>query len=138
MQRVFSSTHCKHHILTECLVCEVTIQNTKGYVAAMYRSPSQSTSEFESFLSGLEDLLSNSLCSKSQFTVVLGDLNARSPAWWSEDITTLNGTQIDSLTTMHGFKQIISDPTHISPCIDLIFTDQPNYVIAWHTSFFTS
>ena len=95
--------------LTECLVCEVTIQNKKGYVAVVYRSPSQSTSEFESFLSGLEDLLSNSLCSKSQFTVVLGDLNARSPAWWSEDITTLHGTQIDSLTTMHGFKQIISN-----------------------------
>ena len=101
--------------LTECLVCEVTIQNKKGYVAVVYRSPSQSTSEFESFLSGLEDLLSNALCSKSQFTVVLGDLNARSPAWWSEDITTLHGTQIDSLTTMHGFKQIISDPTHILP-----------------------
>ena len=84
-------------------------------------------------MSGLEDLLSDALCSKSQFTVVLGDLNARSPAWWSEDITTLHGTQIDSLTTMHGFKQIISDPTHILPhsssCIDLIFTDQPNYVI---------
>ena len=90
--------------LTEYLVCEVTIQNKKGYVAVVYRSPSQSTSEFESFLSGLEDLLSNALCSKSQFTVVLGDFNARSPAWWSEDITTLHGTQIDSLTTMHGFK----------------------------------
>ena len=75
----------------------------------------------------------NTLCSKFQFTVIFGDLNARSPAWWSEDITTLHGTQIDSLTTMHGFKQIISDPTHILPhsssCIDLIFTDQPNYVI---------
>ena len=55
-----------------------------------------------------------------------------SPAWWSKDITTLYGTQIGSLTTMHGFKQIISDPTRILPqsssCIDLIFTDQPNYV----------
>ena len=33
---------------------------------------------------------------------------------------------------MHGFKHIISDPTHILPqsssCIDLVFTDQPNYV----------
>ena len=119
--------------LTECLVCEVTIQNKKGYVAVVYRSPSQSTSEFESFLSGLEDLLSNALCSKSQFTVVLGDFNARSPAWWSKDITTLHGTQIDPLATMHGFKKIIFDPTHILPqsssCIDLIFTDQPNYVI---------
>ena len=73
--------------LTECLVCEVTIQNKKGYVAVLYRSPSQSTSEFESFLFGLEDFLSNALCSKSQFNVVLGDLNA----WWPEDITTLHG-----------------------------------------------
>ena len=119
--------------LTECLVCEVTIQSKKGYVAVVHISPSQSTSEFESFLSGLEDLLSNTLCSKSQFTVVLGDLNSRSPAWWSKDITTLHGTQIDPLATMHGFKKIIFDPTYILPqsssCIDLIFTDQPNYVI---------
>ena len=64
---------------------------------------------------GLEYLLSNALCSKSQFTVVLGDLNTRSPTWWSKDITTLHGTQVDSLTTTHGFKQIISDPTHILP-----------------------
>ena len=63
--------------LTEYVVCEVTIQNRKGYVAVMHRSPSLSTSEFESFFSVLEDLLSNALCSKSQFTVVLGDLNAR-------------------------------------------------------------
>ena len=81
----------------------------------MYRSPSQSTSEFESFSSGLEGLLSNAICSKSQFTVVLGDLNVRSPTWWSEDINTLHGTQTDSLTTMPCFKQIISDPTHILP-----------------------
>ena len=78
-------------------------------------------------------MLSNALCSKSQFTVVFGDLNSRSPACWSQDITTINGTQIDSLTTTHGFKQMTSDPTHILPqsssCIDLIFTDQPNYVI---------
>ena len=119
--------------LAECLVCEVTIQNKKGYVHVVYRSPSQSTSEFVSFLSGLEDLISNTLCLKSQFTVVLGDLNARSPAWWSEDITTLHGTQIDSLTTTHGFKEIISDTTHILPqpscCIYLIFTNQSRYLI---------
>ena len=103
------------------------MQNKKGYVAAVYRSPSQSTSAFEYFLSGLEDLLSNITCSKSQFTIILGDLNARSPALWSEDITTLPGTQIDSLTTKHGFKQIISDPIHKLPqsssCFDLILTD---------------
>ena len=119
--------------LPECLVCEVTIQNKKGYVAVMYRSPSQSSIEFESFLSGFEDILSSVLFSKSQFTVILGDFNARSSTWWSNDITNINGTLIDSLTTTHGFKQLISDATHILPqltfCIDLIFTDQPNYII---------
>ena len=81
----------------------------------MYRSISQSTSEFEFFLSGLEDLLGDALCSQSQFTVVLSDLYARSSAWWFEDITTLHSTQIDSLTRTHDFEQIIFDPTHILP-----------------------
>ena len=101
--------------LTQCLVCEVTIQNKKGYVAVVYRCPSQRTSEFESFLIGLKDFLNNILCLKSQSTVILGDLNTKSPVWW------------------HGFKQLISNPAHRLPqslsCNDLIFTDQPNYVI---------
>ena len=119
--------------LPKYLVCELTIKNKKGYVAVMYRSPSQSSIEFESFLSGFEDMLSSVLFSKSQFTVILGDFNARSSSWWSNDITNPNGILIDSLTTTHGFKQLISDATHILSqslsCIDLIFTDQPNYVI---------
>ena len=120
--------------LPECIVCEVTIQNKKGYVAVKYRSPMQSSTEFESFLSGFEDMLSSVFFfAKSQFTVILGDFNARSSTWWSNDIININGTLIDSLTTIHGFKQLISDATHILPqstsCIDLIFTDQPNYII---------
>ena len=63
--------------LHECIVCELTIQNKKGYVAVMYRSPSQSSIEFESFLSGFEDMLSSVLFSKSKFTLILGDFNAR-------------------------------------------------------------
>ena len=89
--------------------------------------------EFESFLSDFEDMLSSGLFSKSQFTVIFDGLNARSLVWWSNDITNLNGTLIDSLIATHDFKQLISDATHIlpesMPCIDLIFTDQLNYVI---------
>ena len=104
--------------LPECLVCEVTIQNKKGYVAVMYRSPSQSrilNIEFESFISGFEDMLSSILFSKSQFTVILDDFNTRSSTGWSNDITNVNGTLIDSLTTTHDFKQLISDATDILP-----------------------
>ena len=107
----------------------------------MYRSPSQSSIEFESFLSGFEDMLSSVLFSKLQFTVIYGNFNARSSSCWSNDVTNPNGILIDSLTTTHGFKQLISDATHILPqslsCIDLIFTDQLNYVIdcGTHPSF---
>ena len=98
----------------------------------MYSSPSQYSIEFESFLSGFEDMLGSVRFLKSQFTVILGHFNPRSSTWWSSDITNVNGTLVDSLTT-HGFKQLISDATHILPqstsCIDLIFTDQVNYVI---------
>ena len=94
----------------------------------MYRCPSQSNIEFESFLSGFEDMLSSVLFSESQFTVILGDFNVRSSSWWSNDINNTNGFLMDSLT--HGFKQLVSDTSHILPqsffCIDLIFTDQPN------------
>ena len=127
--------------LPECLVCELTIQNKKGYVAVMCRSPSQSSIEFESFLSGFEDMLSSVLFSKPQFTVILGDFNAGSSSCWSDDITNPNSNLIDSLTTTHGFKQLVSDATHILPqsltCIDLIFTDQLNYAIdcGTHSSF---
>ena len=74
------------------------------------------------------------LSSKSSFTAILGDFNARSSSWLSNDITNPgNSILIDSLTTTHGFKKLIFDATHILPqslsCIDLIFTDQPNYVI---------
>ena len=101
------------NIFNWMLSFEITIQNKEGYVDFVYRS-SQSTSKFESFLSGLEDLLSNILCPESQLSIVLGDLNARSPEWWPEEIVTIYCTQIDSLTT-HGFKQLISDATHILP-----------------------
>ena len=118
--------------LPKYLVCELTIKNKKGYVAVMYRSPSQSSIEFESFFSGFEDMLSSVLFSKLQFTVIYGNFNARSSSWWSNDVTNPNGILIDSLTTTHGFKQLISDATHMLPlslpCIDLSFTDQPNYV----------
>ena len=99
----------------------------------MYRSTSQSSIEFEYFLSGFEDMLSSVLFSKYQFTVILGDFNARSLRWWSNDITNLNEALVDSLTTTHGFKQSISDAAYIllqsMSSVDLIFTDQPNDVI---------
>ena len=69
---------------------------------------------------------------KPDFSIILGDFNARSKSWWQNDINTSEGTKIDALTSNHGLNQLISQPTHISAnsssCIDLIFTDQTNLV----------
>ena len=66
------------------------------------------------------------------FSIILGDFNAKSKNWWHCDTQTSEGSRIDSLTTSYGFQQLISEPTHIlknsSSCIDLIFTDQPNLI----------
>ena len=117
----------------QCLLCEVTCQNQKGYIAVIYHSPSQSCIEFEDFLFNLEKLTNQIKPFKPSFTIILGNFNARSSDWWPDDITSPEGAHVNSLISMYGFDQLILDPTQILPasssCIDLIFTDQPNLVV---------
>ena len=67
------------------------------------------------------------------FSIILGDFNARLNKWWVGDTETSEGSQIDFLTTSYGFRQLISETTHLlknsSSCIDLIFTDRPSLLI---------
>ena len=91
----------------------------------LYRSPSQNQSEFEHFLLSLEKLLCNIRNKDPAFTVLLGDFNARSKSWWVHYITNNEGTQIQSISSMYSFSQLISEPTHIDP----IFTNKTNIVI---------
>ena len=67
------------------------------------------------------------------FSIILGDLNARSKSWWKSDIDTIEGTKIDAVTSSYGLQQLVSEPMHLlanfSSCIDLIFTDQPSLVV---------
>ena len=118
--------------LSECLLCEVSINNKKGYVTVLYRSPSQNSLEFDNFILKSEMMLSDINFSNSHFSIILGDFNARSNNWWQGDTQTVEGSRIDYLTTSYGFQQLISELTHILKnsfsCIDLIFTDQPNLI----------
>ena len=102
----------------------------KSLIGVVYRSLSQNIIEFENFLSNFEKLLNYTTSSKVLFFIISGDFNARSSVWWTKDKTTTEGTQLESLTSVHGFHQLISQPTHLLPqsssCIDLRFTDQPN------------
>ena len=65
--------------------------------------------------------------------LVTGNFSVKSSSWWSDDIDTIEGMQLESITPYYGLYQIINDATHILPlstsCIDLIFTNLPNLVI---------
>ena len=119
--------------LSECLTLEVTISNRKGYVITLYRSPSQTSDEFQSFISNLEKLLININSFDPRFVILLGDFNAKSKPWSVNDTTTEDSTILKTVTSLYEMKQLISAPTHIlqhsSSCFDFVFVNQPNLVI---------
>ena len=57
--------------LSECLTLEVTISNKKGYVITLYRSPSQTSNKFDSFISNFEKLLINTTNFDPHFVILV-------------------------------------------------------------------
>ena len=100
---------------SECVLCEVTLQSQKDCVIVICRSPSQSTVAFDEFLSNFENLFNFVKVFEPCFTIIMDDFNARSKSWWPDDTTSPERTDIDSLATMHGLHQLISDPIHLLP-----------------------
>ena len=99
--------------IDQCILCEIKIQNTTGYIAVIYRSTSQSTNKFKEFLVNSDESLKQVNMVKSSFTIIIGDFDGRSRSWWSDDITSYEGSRIDSVTLTYEFHQLISDPTHL-------------------------
>ena len=65
--------------------------------------------------------------------LLLGDFTAKSKTWFINDQSSSEGTELESLTSLYGMKQLIAEPAHVlensSSCIDLIFTNQPNLIM---------
>ena len=100
--------------LKECLNFDLSVHGKQCNITLIYhRSPSQSSEEFDTFLSNFE-LLLDYIANRSPFvSIIIGEFNARSNNWCSSDKTTYEGKKLESLTSQCGFKQVISDPTHI-------------------------
>ena len=77
-----STRICNISNLNECVVIELNINNKKGYIISLYRSPSQSTDEFEEFLIRFDQTLHNICSLNPSFTMILGDFNAKSTSWY--------------------------------------------------------
>ena len=103
----------------------------------LYRSTSHTQDEFETLLKNFELTLDKIDANNPFAAVVLGDFNAKSNNWCKADITSLEGSKIDTIASSYGFNQLIQEPTHIlnssSSCMDLIFTSQQNLVMQFGT-----
>ena len=119
--------------LYEFLVLKIDIQNKKGFVITLYRSPNQGKDEFDQFLLNFEQLISDRMSQNPHFILVTGDCNVRSSSWWKNNLTTSEGNQVDAISSSYGLNQLICEPTHIFPnsslCIDLIFINQNNFIM---------
>ena len=134
--------YCKNYLplrvlnisyLKECLNFELKISDKSCTFIALYRSPSQSQDDFETFSDNFEMTL-ETLAQKGSFlTTIIGDFNAKSCNWNSHDKTSFEGSTIESITSQFGLHQLINKPTHLlqssSSCIDSIFTSQPNIIV---------
>ena len=111
----------------------MSINNKRGYVVSMYRSPSQTSDDFNSFTTNLEKLVVNISSTNPHFILMIGDFNVKSSNWSSNDTTTAEGATLEYLTSLYGIKQVVTEPTHIlensSSCIDLIFSNQPKLIM---------
>ena len=99
---------------------------------ALYRSPSKSQYQFESFKDNLQLNLESAMQNNPFLVVLLGDFNVKSSNWYKNDITTSEGKAIENITSQFALHQEIDETTHILEssfsCIDLIFTSQQNLI----------
>ena len=116
--------------LQECLVTELSINKEKCFFTCLYRSPSQSHEELDTFCSNLDPLLSNINNNHPNCSILIGDFNAKSSKWCSSDKDNKAGCELDNITTSACYSQMIDKSTHFinesSSCIDLIFSSNPS------------
>ena len=119
--------------LQESISFELRIGGKCCRFGCLYRSPSQTQDEFETFLKNFELTLDKIHENNPFMTIVLGDFNVKSNNWCKSEIASLEGSKIDTIVNSYGLNQLIQEPMHIlnssSSYIDLIFTSQPNLVM---------
>ena len=100
-------------LLQECINCEIKIADKICNFMSLYRFPSQSKDEFESFADNLELNLDSVVHKNPYLIVVLGDFNAQTKGWYPLVKTTYEGTRIDGITSQFGLEQLTHEPTNI-------------------------
>ena len=85
--------------LNECINSELKIGHKLCTLVALYRSPSQSLDNFETFIDNFE-LNLETLSGKNPLLLVdIGDFNAKSKVWYRNDNTTSQGKALKIVTS---------------------------------------
>ena len=108
----------------------------RSFFAVLYRTPIHKvdTPEFENYVQNVKELYEK-IINETPYTILFtGDFNAHSLNWWSQGDNTQEGIQLDNLFSDLNLTHIVSEPTHFREnchpsCIDLIISDQPNFVL---------
>ena len=118
--------------INECIVFDIKLGDKICSFVVLYRSPSQPSNEFESFLKNLELTLDCLMQNTLYIVVLLIEFNAKWTNWYKHDKTNFEGIATENISSQCGLYQVINEPTHIlenfSSCINLIFTSQPNLI----------
>ena len=75
--------------------------------ATLYRSPSQDSEQFESFIANLQLFFSDLRNENPHCIILTGDFNCRSSQWWPDDEDTPQGTALDELMETNNVYQLI-------------------------------
>ena len=81
--------------LHECINFEIRIGGKLFRFVSLYRSPSQSQDDIESFANNFELNIDTATTHNTFLTVVLGDFNDNSNLWFKGDKTTYEGSKIE-------------------------------------------
>ena len=90
--------------LDECLVVEMKSGANRLFLCVCYRSPSQTSDEFEHdlrFSRKWEETIININHFSPTATIFLGDLNVKNSDWWGGHVTDPGGREIQELATQH-------------------------------------
>ena len=115
--------------IKDCLVTEINVNKEKCFFTCLFRSQSQVRDELECFCVNF-DLLPNITGLHPTCSIVLGDFNGKCSKWCASDRNNSAGIEVDNITTISGYNQMIDKPTHyineLSSGIDLIFSSNVN------------
>ena len=111
LQELFAFKNDRYHLFKR--VFELMVGDKLCNFIALYKSPSQSQDQLESFKENLELNLELAVQNSPFLVVALSDLNATSSNWYKSDITMIESKAIANISAQFGIHQVINEPTHL-------------------------